>query len=254
MIPVRQYLLLILQKASSDLVAEVRQGYLGIIWWVLEPVLYLSVFYFLFVIVFDRGGSDAVAFLLIGLVIWKWFGSSIPKCSNCISTNNGLIRQIYLPKLILPVMTVVTATIKFLIVFFLLLIFLLALGYEANLTWFSLPLLVFVQFLFTLAVGSILAAIIPFLPDLRVIIDNAMMLLFFLSGIFFDFSSVSLEAQRLLHLNPMLGLIESYRSVLVSGVWPDWHIVGYILIMSVVFLIIGWYLLHRYDRVYPKIV
>jgi lipopolysaccharide transport system permease protein len=250
----RQYLLLILQKSISDLVAEARQGYIGILWWVVEPILYLSVFYFIFVVVFNRGGRDAVAFLLIGLVVWKWFGSSIPKCAHSISANNGLIRQIYLPKILLPCMAIVTTTMKFFIVFLLLLTFLLALGFEVNLAWLSLPALVFVQFLLTLAFGSVLAAIMPFLPDLKFILDNAMMLLFFLSGIFFDFSAVSPDVKIFLHLNPMLGMIESYRSVLVAGAWPDWGLLGYTLLGSIVCLTIGWYLLNRFDRVYPKIV
>lgn len=254
MINKRQYLLLVMQKSVSDLLAEARQGYIGILWWIVEPVLYLSVFYFIFVVVFDRGGKESVAFLLIGLVIWKWFGSSIPKCSNSISANIGLIRQIYIPKMLLPGMAIVTTTIKFLFVFSLLLIFLLAVGFDVNSSWLSLPILLIVQFIMTLAVGSVLAAIIPFLPDLKFIIENVMMLLFFLSGIFFDFSAVSPGVKTFLNLNPMLGLIESYRSVLVYGTWPDWGLIGYIFMASVVCLFAGWYLLNRFDRVYPKIV
>lgn len=254
MINAKQYLLLVLQKSTSDLLAEARQGYIGILWWVIEPVLYLSVFYFIFVVVFDRGGKDAVAFLLIGLVIWKWFGSSIPKCSSSISANIGLIRQIYIPKLLLPGMALVTTTIKFTIVFILLIAFLIIIGFGINVTWLALPVLFLVQFIMTLAVGSVLAAIVPFLPDLKFIIDNALVLLFFLSGIFFDFSSVSPEIMTFLHLNPMLGLIESYRSVLVSGVWPDWELLGYVFTVSILCLGLGWYLLYRFDRVYPKIV
>lgn len=250
----KQYLRLIFQKSVSDLVAEARQGYMGVLWWVIEPVLYLSVFYFIFVVVFNRGGRDAVAFLLIGLVVWKWFGSSIPKCANSIPVNIGLIRQIYIPKIVLPTMSMVTTTIKFLIVLVLLILFLFILGYEVNVTWLALPLLIMLQFLLTLAIGCVLAAVVPFLPDLRLIIDNALMMLFFLSGVFFDFSSVSPMARSYLNINPMLGIIESYRSIMVSGVWPDWTLLAYILFASIVLLGAGWYLLQRYDRVYPKIV
>lgn len=254
MIPKRQYLLLVVQKSISDLLAEARQGYIGILWWVVEPILYLSVFYFIFVVVFNRGGTDAVAFLLIGLVVWKWFGSSIPKCAHSISANNGLIRQIYIPKILLPCMAIATTTMKFFIVFLLLLFLMVILGFDMNVAWLSLPVLIFVQFIFTLAVGSVLAAIIPFLPDLKFILDNAMMLLFFLSGVFFDFSAVSPEVKTFLNLNPMLGMIENYRLVLVSGHWPDWMLLGYILFGSVVCLALGWYLLKHFDRVYPKII
>lgn len=254
MIDKTQYFLLILQKAFSDLIAEARQGYVGILWWIVEPLLYLSVFYFIFIIVFDRGGKDAVSFLLIGLVVWKWFGSSIPKCANSISANVGLIRQIYIPKILLPGMALVTATFKFLIVFLLLIAFLYLAGYEASVVWISLPALIVVQFIFTLAIGSVLAGILPFLPDLKLIIDNVMMLLFFLSGVFFDFSGASPFVKSVLQMNPMLVIIDSYRSVLVAGSWPDWILISSILFGSIVLLAIGWFVLNRYDRVYPKIV
>ena len=250
----KQYLLLMLQKSTSDLIAEARQGYMGVLWWVIEPVLYLTVFYFIFVVVFDRGGKDDVAFLLTGLVVWKWFGSSIPKCSNSISANVGLIRQIYIPKMVLPGMTVLTATFKFLIVFILLVTFLLVLGYSMNISWLALPILIFIQFTVILAIGSVLAAIVPFVPDFKFIIDNAMLLLFFLSGIFFDFSAVAPQVKSFLNINPMLVIIEGYREVLVNGDWPDWNLLSYVFIASLVVLALGWHLLHRYDRVYPKII
>lgn len=250
----KHYLLLILQKSISDLIAEARQGYLGILWWIIEPVLYLLVFYFIFVAVFERGGKDAVTFILIGLVVWKWFGSSIPKCSHSISANIGLIRQIYIPKFVFPSMAILTATFKFFIVMFLLLVFLVVLGYGPKITWLAVPVLIVIQFLFTLGIGVVLAAIVPFLPDLRVVIDNALLLLFFLSGVFFDFSSVSPDIKTILHINPLLGLIESYRTTLVSGLWPDWQLLGGIFIASLICMALGVYLLRRYDRVYPKII
>jgi lipopolysaccharide transport system permease protein len=250
----KQNLLLVLQKSLSDLIAEARQGYIGILWWVIEPILYLSVFYFLFIVVFERGGKDAVAFLLVGLVIWKWFGSSVPKCAHSISANVGLIRQIYIPKILLPAMAIATTTMKFLIVFTLLIMFLVVMGYQVNSAWIALPILIFVQFIFTLAVGSTLSAILPFIPDLKIIIDNALLLLFFLSGVFFDFSSVSPGVRSILNLNPMMVLIDNYRAVLVAGELPDWMLIINILIASVILQMLGAYLLHRYDRVYPKIV
>ena len=74
------YISIIFEKAKADLIAEVRRGYLGILWWFIEPLLYLSVFYVVFVFVFDRGGEDGVAFLLTGLVVWKWFSSGVMHC------------------------------------------------------------------------------------------------------------------------------------------------------------------------------
>jgi len=248
------YFAIIFEKAKADLVSEARRGYMGMLWWVVEPLLFMGVFYVIFVVLFNRGGEDAVAFLLTGLVIWKWFAISIPQCGNCIPANIGLIRQVYIPKHVFPGMVVTASTMKFLMVFMLLMVFLLITGKGPATAWLSIPLLVGVQLLMTLAIGSVLASIVPFLPDLKLIVDNGMMLLFFLSGVFFDISSVSPEMKAYLYLNPMVGIIENYRSVLLEGAWPDWLFLCKVLVVSLAGISLGCYLLHRFDRTYAKVI
>jgi len=250
----KHYISLIAYKARADLLAEARRGYMGVFWWVIEPVLFMAVFYVVFVVVFRRGGDDAVAFLLIGLVVWKWFASTIPMCANSILANKGLIRQVYIPKMIMPFMVLTTATIKFFIIFFLLLVFLLLAGIMPSVHWFALLPMVFIQALMMLAVGCVLAATTPFLPDIKLIVENGMLLLFFVSGIFFDIATVPLEVKTYLYLNPMAGLIESYRAVLLKGMWPDWLLLANVFGFSLLGLMIGLILLHHYDRTYSKVV
>lgn len=249
-----KYIELIIEKSFSDLKSEARRSYIGMLWWIIEPILYMAVFYLIFVVIFDRGGEERVAFLLSGLVAWKWFATSIPQCSTCMRANIGLIRQVYIPKFIFPVMVVTTSTLKFLMVFILLLIFLLIKGGGHNITWVVIPALMSVQLLMMLAIGTILAATVPFLPDLKLIIDNAMMLLFFLSGILFDINTVSPELKTYLYLNPMVGIVDSYRSILLWGEWPDWLMLGKILVGSIIGLIVGWYLLKCFDKTYVKVL
>lgn len=248
------YLSLIIEKSTADFISEARRGYLGILWWIVEPIIYMLVFYVIFVVVFDRGGEDRVAFLLTGLVVWKWFATSIPQCSNCIVANIGLVCQVYIPKHVLPGMVVLTSAIKFLIIFMLLIVFLVISGKSPSVEWISLPVLMAVQLGVILAIGSVLAAIVPFLPDLKIVIDNGMMLLFFLSGIFFDISAVSPEIRGYLYLNPMVGIIDNYRVVLLKGVWPNWFLLGVIFSISLMGLALGWYLLRRFDRTYAKVI
>ena len=248
------YVQLIFQKAAGDLLAEARRGYLGMLWWVVEPVLYMSVFYIIFAKVFQRGDENFVFFLLTGLVVWKWFAATVPQCANSLKANAGLIRQVYLPKFLLLGMLATASTFKFLIVFCLLLVFFVFTNVQPNMTWFTLPALLFVQLFMMLAIGSVFAAVVPFLPDLKLIIDNGMMLLFFLSGIFFDVGTVSPKMQGYLYLNPMVGLIEAYRDVLLEGVWPDWILLSKIFATSCVLFVVGWSLLKKYDRVYAKVL
>jgi lipopolysaccharide transport system permease protein len=249
----QHYIDLVWYKAYADLRVEASRGYLGILWWVLEPLLFMGVFYIVFGIRFQHSGKDYVAFLLVGLVAWRWFDNTIKLGSNALIWNMGLMQQVYVPKIIFPTITVVTNTVKFLFVLVTLLAFLLLNGDLPGATWLALPGLLAIQLLFIVASTWLISAIVPFLPDIRVIMDSGLTLLFFMSGIFFDIASVPAQLATYLRLNPMAILIESYRNVLIRGVWPDWGMLGLVVVLSVIILLVSLRLHLRYDRQFAKI-
>ncbi|RME60646.1 ABC transporter permease, partial [Candidatus Parcubacteria bacterium] len=215
---------------------------------------YLGAFYVLSTIVLHRGGEGAVSFLLVGLVVWKWFMQAIPQCGSSILINAGLIKQVYLPKWVLPASALCTNTIKFFILFAILLLYLILVGHGITIKWLSLPILMMIQFVTMVAIGGVLAAITPFFPDLRLIVGNSLLLLFFLSGIFFDIDSVESDMKEFLYLNPMAGIIIAYRDVLLRAEWPDWNMLGMIASVSLMGGWVAWRLLDKYDRVYAKVI
>ena len=66
---------IIIYKFYADLKQEASHSYLGLIWWILEPIVYLGTFYTLFVLILERGGPDFAPIFLCGVVVWKWFDS-----------------------------------------------------------------------------------------------------------------------------------------------------------------------------------
>lgn len=250
----KHYFSLVVQKAMADLITESRRGYLGILWWVIEPVIYMSVFYLIFVVVFNRGGENRVYFLLTGLVIWKWFSAAILQSSNSIVANEGLIRQVYIPKIVFPAMAIMSATMKFFIVFIMLLGFLWLSGLSPAVSWISVIAIMCVQLLLMLSIGSILSVMVPFFPDIKLIIENGLMLMFFMSGVFFDINTASAGVKSYLYLNPMVGIIENYRNVLLDGLWPDWTFLLIVMSASLATLFFGLLLLSRYDRQLAKVM
>ena len=245
---------LIRYKVYAELSAEAARTFLGILWWLIEPVLYMSVFYLIFGVLFQRGGEGFVYFLLIGLVVWKWFDSSIRSGMVSLQTNAAVIQQVYQPKFIFPVIVVLINTAKFLLVLLLLLLFLLISGKPVSITWLALLPLIGVQFVLIVGITSVCATVIPFLPDLKWVVDNGLTMLFFLSGVFFDISAMPEHLQGWLRLNPMAVLIDSYRSVLLLGQMPDWGHVFWVLLFSCVLVVVALQLFSRYDRIYPKLV
>ncbi|MGH8499290.1 MAG: ABC transporter permease, partial [Methylococcales bacterium] len=158
---------LIFYKAYSDIKAESARSYLGLLWWIIEPILYLSAFYILFVFVLKRGGRDFVPFFLCGAIVWKWFASGLNGGSQSITVNRGLLQQVYVPKFIFPVIAVLGSTARFLPVFLILVVFLLVYGMPVHTGWLVLPVVALTQFCLILALALLVGAITPFLPDLK---------------------------------------------------------------------------------------
>lgn len=248
------YLELVWYKGCADLRAEAARYYLGVLWWVLEPLLYMTAFYVVFGLLLHRGGPGFVSFLLCGLVIWRWFAASVQRSSGAIASNSGLMLQVYLPKYLFPASVLVTNGIKFAFVFALLLFYLILSGLPVSAAWMALPMLFLAQLLWTGACGLVVAAIVPFAPDLKFVIGNAITLMFFMSGVFYDIGELPPQFQFYFQLNPMATLIESYRDVLLHGAWPDWGALSIALAMSLILAMAGMRLLLRFDRVYPKLV
>jgi lipopolysaccharide transport system permease protein len=247
------YIELVLYKGMADLGAEASRAYIGFIWWVMEPLLFMGAFYLAFGLGIRSGGAHMLLFLLSGLVPCKWFSSSVQSGSTIIQANSGLIQQVYLPKYILPWMVMVTNGFKFLIILGLLM---LLAGFTQGfaMSWLALPVLVAVEMLLTLALASLTAALVPLLPDLRLIIDNGLIVLMFVSGIFTDVSRLPPVIRHVLQFNPIVPVIGGFHDVFVKQVWPDWWSLGWVTVFSLALYAFAYKLLMHYDRIYPKLM
>ncbi len=250
----RYFIDLVVQEARAGLRAEASRGYLGVLWWVIEPVMYMSIFYTVFAHLMHRGDENYIMFLLTGLITWKWFQATLNSGASSLMNNAGLMNLVYVPKIIFPLTNIAVNTFKFLIILALFLIFLLFTPVQLSPAWVLLPVLVAAQLLLIVALTCLLAALMPFFPDLRVILDNLLLMLFFLSGIFFDISQLPASIRQYLGLNPMAALIDMYRSLLLKGLPPDWQTLLLLVLLSLLILMVALRLLRRFDRIYPKII
>lgn len=244
---------LVFYKTYADLRAESQRTYVGFLWWILEPVASMAVYYLVFSVILQRGGEDYVGFLFAGIVPWRWFQATTMRGSSSILSARGLMQQVYLPKVVLPLVTFLADTFKFALVFLLMLAYFIVSGRPPTLAWLALPGILLVQGLLVAGTTLLAGAMTPLLPDLRVVLQNVLRLWFFLSGVFYDIELFSAEAQRWLRLNPMAVLLVSYRDVLLDATWPDFGRLAAIAIFSTLVVALAILLLRRLDHVYPKL-
>lgn len=240
-------------KAYADLKAEAARTYINYLWWVLDPLMSLGVYYAVIGLFFQRGGPGFIFVLLTGLIFWRWYAESISHGASTIMNGKGLMTQVDMPKWVFPVVCLVTDGTKFLFTLSILLLILLALGPGAHITWLALPLVMAVQFFLLAGVSITTAALVPFVPDLRHVIGTLLMLQMFLSGVFYDTGHMLEKHLFWFFLNPMARLINEYREILLNGHWPHWGGLAYVAVLGLGFLAIGLWLVHRFDKTYPRL-
>lgn len=239
--------------AYAELRAESEKTYAGFLWWILEPLASMAVYYLIFSGIFRRGGEDYMSFLLVGVVIWKWFQGTVMRGSAAIVSSRGLTQQVYFPKVILPVVSVLVDGLKFAVVFGLLLLYLTATGRAASWTYAWVPLVLLVTLMFIGSLTLLTAAVVPLFPDVRIVLNNVMRLWFFLSGVFYDLSVFAPQVQTWLRLNPMTTALEAARDVMLLHQAPPLGRLLAIALLSTAIGAAGYATLGLLDRVYPKL-
>lgn len=241
-------------RAVMGLKSESRGTRLGYLWWIVEPAMHLAVYYFAFGVLLEHGGDDYVAFLLIGIVHWLWLSKSIMNASSSILVSRGLMLQLPLHTGIFPLAEIFRDLIKQIIVVVILMLILWLMGYEPTKYWLIYPVIFVLQVLLTLPLAGLVAALMPFVPDLRVIVPACLQLAMFLSGVFFSADLIPESFHWLLNLNPAYLLLEAYRDILIRQQPPEWTLLGGLLIALCFFNIFVIALFGRFNRQYPRIV
>jgi lipopolysaccharide transport system permease protein len=251
---IRTFLDLLFFKTGADLRVEVSRYYLNYFWWILEPIFTMAIFYFVFQILLAQHTDNFVAFLLIGLTFWNWFAHSISNAATSILNGRMLMLQVDIPKVFFPLGIILQDLFKHLFVVTLLLTFLLFYPTPVSVTWIALPILMGIQAILIAAMAILAAMVVPFVPDLKLVIGTVLNLLMFASGVFFQIDDLILQHHRsIMYLNPVAGLLKNYRLVLMYAQWPDWGYLLKVLLVSVILLSLGLCVLKRLDRLYPRI-
>lgn len=240
-------------KTYAELKAESQRYYLGILWWLIEPVIYMLVFYFIFGILFQRGTEDFVVFLLTGLVFWHWFQSTVMQGVDALQANRALFNQVFVPKYVFPAVVMLKNTAKFGVVLAVLLLFLLVYGIDAGAAWLAAVPVLAIGGAFIVGATMLVAAVTPFVPDLRILLDNGMRALLFMSGIFYDINSFQTPYRIVFELNPVALLIDNLRQVLIHNQVPHWGELMAIIGLAVAMGLAGLALMRANESRYAKI-
>lgn len=226
-----------------DLRLRYRQTLLGISWTILQPLAPMLVFSFVFYRVFaePNQATPYSIFVLAGLVPWLYFSNAVSKAGLSLVNNSYLIGKIYFPRLLLPLSSVLSGALDFAVNSSLVLLLVIYFRLELSWTIILLPFLWLLLALLTLAIGMILASVSVVYRDASNLLPFLLQLLMFLTPIVYPLEAISEKWHWLLRLNPMTGIIENIRAVLVGTPlkWGDLAFCfGITLILSLLAMII----------------
>ncbi|MED1603611.1 ABC transporter permease [Alkalihalophilus marmarensis] len=238
----------------ADFKANSARTYFGLVWWIVDPLLYMLIFYLLVQVILQRGGEDYAVFLFVALIPLKWTISCIVDGTNSITSKKGIIEQIYVPKTVLILVRFLINTIKFFIGVAVLLAFLFVYGIEFTPYMFYFIPIMMIHLVFLIAVMIILAHVGVYLRDIRNMMQYIARTLFYLSPVMYELSRVPEHLQTWLYLNPLTSLITGYRNAMLYAEPINWQPLLILLGASILLLFFSLSVLYKYEKTYAKVM
>ena len=219
---------------AREIKVRYTQSVLGAAWAILQPLSLMLMFNAVFSYLV-RIPTDAIPYPLFSytaLLPWTFFSASISFAVPSLVQNMNLVTKIYFPREILPMAAVAAGLIDFLIAALVLVVMLA--GYQVPLhrTVIMVPVILLVQILLTLGVVLFASAVNVFYRDIRFVVPLAVQLWMYATPIIYPTTLIPEDLRWLYMLNPMAGVIESYRDVVLRGAWPDWNGLGLAAVIS----------------------
>lgn len=221
---------LLIQMLTRSVASRYRGSALGFIWSFAHPLVMLAVYTFVFGIVFkSRWGVDVLegnkaAFPLImfcGMAAFNIFSESVNTSTGVIVGNPSYVKKVVFPLELLPICTVLTSLVFGLAWFVLLLAGMLLFLHHIPPTVLLLPVTLVPLLFFSAGVSFFTASLGVYLRDMQQLVGIITQVLFFMTPIFYPITVVPEQLRWILYANPLSGIVEQTRQIVLYGQVPD---------------------------------
>jgi lipopolysaccharide transport system permease protein len=250
-----------------DLKVRHRGTFLGMLWSLTTPLMLVGLYYVIFKYILraspaqdvprpDHHAVPFVVYFFCGLTLWNFFANSLGAATGSVIGSGYLLRKVYFPRAILPLSSVLSSMVTF--GFELAVLLVATLIFVGLPTWYVIwvPVLVAITAVLAYGLALFLSGVTVFLRDMAHFIGILLQVWFWGTPIIYSLRYVASQPKvvTLLKLNPMTGLVVSFRNVLILNHPPDVKLVAYDTAWAVVLFVIGAYLFHRWQRMFSEIV
>jgi lipopolysaccharide transport system permease protein len=201
-----------------DAKVRYKQTVLGAAWAILQPLMTMVLFTFLFGR-WARMPSDGAPYSLFAfaaLIPWTFFANSLAAASNSLVGNTHLIGKVYFPRLLIALSAIGTGVLDLAVALLLMLTMIVAYGAGLTPHLLALPVVLILTILVAFGVGAALAALNVMYRDVRYVVPFLTQFWMFASPVIYPVSLVPSRWRWAFYLNPMVGAIDGFRSALLG--------------------------------------
>jgi lipopolysaccharide transport system permease protein len=238
-----------------DIKVRYKQTALGVLWAIIQPLFLMAVFTLIFgkLAAMPSDGVPYLLFALAGLVPWTFFANSVVTSGNSLVGNSALITKVYFPRMIIPLAAIGAGLVDLTISFVLLVGVMIFYGIGFSLNFLLLPLLLLLLILLTAGIGMWMSAINVKYRDVRHALPFLLQIWLFATPIIYPASLLPENWRWLLMINPLTGIIETYRAVLFDKP-PEWKFLGFSVVFILIFFIYSVFSFRKMERGFADIV
>lgn len=252
---------LVYQFVKRDLSTKYKGSFLGQAWSFLNPLIMLSVYTFVFSVIFKAkwGKTDENIFtfgltLFAGFIVYNIFAEVVNRSTSIITSNPNYVKKVVFPLEIFPVVLLGTAMVNALLSVLILCVSYYFIHLSFHWTVILVPIVLLPVMLLSLGLSWFMASIGVFVRDISHIVGLAVQVLMFLSPIFYPISAVPSYLQPLYALNPFGIVMEEMRRVVLSGDIPNWHNWFLVTIISYLICVLGYNFFQRSKGAFADVV
>ena len=236
-----QYRELLWNLAHREISQRYKQSVLGYAWVLLNPLFQMLVISFVFSVILKvpSHGAPFILFLSAALLPWNLLVNSLTSSSNVLVSNSPLITKIYFPREILVYATIIAKIIDFLYSCLILLAFLVIFHIPISFALLWVPLIILIQLVLIAGISLMLATFNLFYRDIQYLLSLVITLWMYLTPVMYPVEIIPEKYRVVFALNPMAGLINSYRLTIWEQTAPDITSLFFVILMSLVIFAIG---------------
>ena len=250
-----QYRDLLFLFVKRDMVSVYKQTILGPLWYLVQPILTTLMFTLVFgkLAGISTDNLPPALFYMAGITAWNYFAECLNKTSTVFRDNASIFGKVYFPRLIMPLSIVLSNLIRFAIQFVLFLVVMLFYflkGTNFHITWviFLFPFIVTLMALLGLGSGMIISALTTKYRDLAFLLAFGVQLFMYATPVIYPLSAAPAKYKSFIELNPMTGIIETFRYGFLGKGSFSWNSLLYSTIVTLVLLISGIIIFNRVEK------